>query len=295
MAEAAKQLTSLEKEDLRILMAIERGMRRSEYVTPSNIKFYARYPMEETLFRVKKVHKQNLIMRDSSFSKSEVGYTLNSIGYDVLALHTLVQRDIISQLGPILGKGKESDVYSCMDDNGNIMALKIYRMGRTSFKNIKKLRDFVGERSHLSWLYVNRLAAKREFEALTKIYRPKRKTPKPIAFNRHIVVMSYLKGKELAYFQQIKKPEKVFNKIIKQMKWVYQNANMIHGDLGEFNIVLDERGEILIIDWLQWVPSEHPNAKALLERDITNVSIFFKKKYNIESNPQAIVNSFLAK
>ena len=36
---AAKLLTKLEKEDLRILMAIELGMKRSEYVTVNNIKF----------------------------------------------------------------------------------------------------------------------------------------------------------------------------------------------------------------------------------------------------------------
>ena len=291
MAEAAKLLPDMEKEDLRILMAIEIGMRRSEYVTVNNVKFYSRYPMEETLFRLKKVHKLNLIIRDSS--RSEIAYTLNSTGYDILALHTLVERNIISQLGPLIGKGKESDVYGCMDDNKNIFALKIYRIGRTSFKNIKKLRDFQGERKHISWLYVNRLAAKKEFEALGEIYKLKLNTPKPIGFNRHIIVMTYLRGKELAYSPNIKKPNKIFNRIIKQMKIIYQKANMIHGDLGEFNIVLDPKDNILIIDWLQWIPSDHPNAQSILERDITNLSNFFKKKYNIESDPNEIINSFL--
>ncbi|MFX1407210.1 MAG: RIO1 family regulatory kinase/ATPase [Promethearchaeota archaeon] len=289
MTEAAKILPTLEKEDLRILMAIEVGMKRSEYVKLHDIKFYARYPMEETLFRLKRVHKNDLIIRETSF---EVGYTLNSIGYDVLALHSLVERSIISQLGPLIGKGKESDVYSCMDDNQNIYALKIYRIGRTSFKNIKRLRSFVGERTHLSWLYVNRLAAKKEFNALKRIYKLKLNTPKPIAFNRHAIVMSYLRGKELAHFVDIKYPEKIFNKIIKQMKQIFQKAKMIHGDLGEFNIILDEKGNILIIDWLQWVPSNHPNARSLLERDINNICNYFYKKYNIDSKPKEIIKNF---
>ena len=289
MTEAAKILPTLEKEDLRILMAIEIGMKRSEYVKLNDIKFYARYPMEETLFRLKRVHKNDLIIRETSF---DVGYTLNSIGYDILALHNLVERNIISQLGPLIGQGKESDVYGCMDDNRNVYALKIYRIGRTSFKNIKRFRSFVGERTHLSWLYVNRLAAKKEFNALKRIYKLKLNTPKPIAFNRHAIVMSYLRGKELAHFVDIKYPEKIFNKIIKQVKEVFQKAKMIHGDLGEFNIVLDEKGNILIIDWLQWVPSNHPNARSLLERDINNICNYFYKKYNIESNPQEIINNF---
>lgn len=290
MAEAAKILPKMEKEDLRILMAIEIGMKRSEYVTVSNIKFYSRYQMEEALFRLKRVHKWNLTIRDSS--KTQVAYTLNSIGYDVLALHTLVEKKVISQLGPIIGKGKESDVYGCMDDENNIFALKIYRIGRTSFKNIKNLRSFQGERKHISWLYVNRLAAKKEFEALGEIYKLKLNTPKPIGFNRHMIVMSYLRGRELAYSQTIKNPSKVFNRIIKQIKIVYQKANMIHGDLGEFNIVLDHKDNILIIDWLQWIPSDHPNANSILERDIENVCFFFKKKYHVESNPHEIIQSF---
>lgn len=288
--ESANLLTRVEKEDLRILMAIEIGMKRSEYVTITNIKFFSRYKIEETLYRLNRVHKLDLIVRDSS--KYEVAYTLNSKAYDLLALHALIEKNIISQLGPLIGKGKESDVYSCMDDEQNIYAAKFYRIGRTSFKNIKRLRDFIGERGHLSWLYVNRLAAKKEYDALEKIFKYKLNTPKPIAYNRNIVIMSYLRGKELVYYKTIKNPEKIFNKIIKQLKVIYQKGNMIHGDLGEFNIVLDEKGHILIIDWLQWVSKDHPNAISLLTRDITNVCNFFKKKYNVQSNVNEILESF---
>ena len=288
--QVANLLTKLEKEDLRILMAIEIGMKRSEFVTINNIKFYSRYKMEETLFRLKKVHKLDLIIRDAS--KHEIAYTLNSKAYDLLALHTLVQQNIISQLGPPIGKGKESDVYSCMDDDKNIYAAKFYRMGRTSFKSIKQLRDIIGNRGHLSWLYVNRLAAKKEYEALEEIYKLKLNTPKPIGYNRHIIIMSYLRGKELVYYKSIKKPLKIFNRIIKQYKVIYKKVNMIHGDLGEFNIVLDKKGNILIIDWLQWVPADHPNANSLLERDVENICNYFRKKYKIESNVEEILQSF---
>lgn len=293
MGKAAKLLTKLDKEDLRILMAIEIGMKRSEYVTVNNIRFYSRYPMEETLFRLKKVHKADLIIRNTS--QYDISYTLNSIGYDILALHTLVEKNIISQLGPLVGKGKESDVYSCMDDDENIYVLKIYRMGRTSFKNIKKFRDLIGKRTHLSWLYVNRLAAKKEYEALKIVYTLKLNTPKPIGYNRHIVAMEYLRGKELAYFKDINKPAKLFNKIIRQVRIIYQKLGMIHGDLGEFNIIVDEKGHILIIDWVQWVPDSHPNAKQLLRRDIENVCNYFKKKFNIESSVDEILSSFYKK
>lgn len=293
MAEAAKHILNIEKEDLRILMAIEIGMKRSEYVTVSNIKFYARYPLEETRYRLKKVHKIGMVMRNAS--SYEMGYTLNSMGYDILALHTLVKRGKISQLGPLIGRGKESDVYSCMDDNGNIYALKIYRMGRTSFKSIRKTRNIIKNRKHLSWLYVNRLAARREFEALKKIYTLKLNTPKPITFNRHIVVMSYLRGKELAYSKNISNPRKIFKRIIKQIKIIYEKIGIIHGDLGEFNIVIDENENILIIDWIQWVSKNHPNAKKILERDLSNLCEYFKKKFKIYFDKEAILMDFYKK
>ena len=268
-------------------------MKRSEYVKVSDIKFYSRYKIEETLYRLKKVHKFDLIIRDSS--TSEIGYTLNSVGYDLLALHTLVEKDIIGQLGPLIGQGKESDVYSCMDDEENIYALKIYRIGRTSFKNIKKYRSIIGERGHFSWLYVNRLAAKKEYEALKKIYNLNLNTPKPIGYNRHIIVMEYLRGKELVYYKEIDDPQYIFDEIINQVRIIYQKADMIHGDLGEFNIILDEIGNILIIDWMQWIPREHPNAHKILKRDIENICVYFEKKYNLKSNIEEIVSSFYQK
>lgn len=271
-------------------MAIEIGMKRSEYVKVNDIRFYSRYPIEETMYRLNRVHKFDLIIRNNS--KHDIGYTLNSKAYDLLALRALVEKGLIAQLGPLLGKGKESDVYSCMDEDQNIYALKLYRMGRTSFKNIKRLRDLVGNRTHLSWLYVNRLAARREYQALSNIYTLNLNTPRPIAYNRHALLMEYLRGKELVYYEDIDDPQYIFEQIIDQVYVIFKQGKLIHGDLGEFNIVLDQEGNILIIDWLQSVPNDHPNARSLLERDIQNVSTYFRRKFKIDSDAKEIVNSF---
>ncbi|MGV9199196.1 MAG: RIO1 family regulatory kinase/ATPase [Promethearchaeia archaeon] len=288
--EAAKIIPDLEKEDFRILMAIELGMKRSEYVSVGNIRFYSRYPMEETQYRLDKVHKLELIYRTSS--QYERAYTLNSTGYDVLALHALVEKGIITQLGPALGKGKESDVYSCMDDDDNIYALKIYRMGRTSFKKIRNLRDLIGDRQHTSWLYVNRLAARREFEILKKLEQLNVKTPKPIGYNRHIFVMEYLRGKELTYYKDIDDPEFLFEIIIQEMKEIYQELDLIHGDFGEFNVIVEPEGDILIIDWLQAVSTNHPNADGLLKRDLNNICSYFEQKYGVKCSTAELVREF---
>jgi len=46
----------------------------------------------------------------------------------------------------------------CSDD-GEIFALKLHRLGRTSFRAVKSKRDYLGKRSSFSWLYLSRLAA----------------------------------------------------------------------------------------------------------------------------------------
>jgi RIO kinase 2 len=42
-----------------------------------------------------------------------------------------------------------------------------------------------------------------------------------------------------------------------------------------------EDDRCVIIDWPQWVETNHPNAGAILERDIDNILAYFKRKYNV--------------
>jgi RIO kinase 2 len=289
---AAELLPKLEKEDFKILKAIEFGMKKSNFVKISDIKFYARYEMEETQYRLDRIHKFGLTIRNAT--GSQMAYKLNSFGYDVLALKNFVKQDIISKLGPELGKGKESDVYSCIDDEENIYALKIYRIGRVSFKNVKLYRDLIGDRAHFNWLHVNRLAAKKEYKNLQTLSQYDLKTPTPIAQNRHMIVMEYLRGKELATFKDINYPLYIFEEIIDQMKLIYEEARLIHADMGEFNVISDQEGNILLIDWLQAVSADHPNAHLFLKRDIENICNYFRRKFQIECNTEEILEEFLA-
>lgn len=44
------------------------------------------------------------------------------------------------------------------NDAGEVFALKLHRLGRTSFRAVKNKRDYVGNRSSYSWLYLSRCA-----------------------------------------------------------------------------------------------------------------------------------------
>jgi RIO kinase 2 len=51
----------------------------------------------------------------------------------------------------------------CALPQGEVFALKLHRLGRTSFRDVKSKRDYLGKRNSYSWLYLSRLAALKEF------------------------------------------------------------------------------------------------------------------------------------
>ena len=55
------------------------------------------------------------------------GYRLSYLGFDIIALRTLLARGVIASVGAQIGVGKESDVFEAMDENGNEIVIKIHR------------------------------------------------------------------------------------------------------------------------------------------------------------------------
>jgi RIO kinase 2 len=81
------------------------------------------------LLRYKLVAHQNLEYN---------GYRLSYLGYDILALHTLCSRGTIASVGSQIGVGKESDIFEAQDADGNEVVVKIHRLGRTSFRAVRR-------------------------------------------------------------------------------------------------------------------------------------------------------------
>lgn len=122
------------------------------------------------------------------------GYRLTNTGYDYLALKSLTLRNSLSSFGQQIGIGKESNIYVVADDDGTPLCLKLHRLGRTCFRNIKEKRDYHGKRHNASWLYLSRISATREFAYMQALYDRGFPVPKPIDFNRHCVVMELVNG-----------------------------------------------------------------------------------------------------
>ena len=276
---AVKTLSQLEPEDFRVLMIIEVDMSRHRYVPEDDILRLSGFSRKQIKYRLDRLSKFGLIYR---WVGSYIGYALSTAGYDCLAMNALVKADVIEAFGKPLGVGKESDVFDALTPNGRRVAVKFHRLGRISFRQTRRLRGYIADRRHISWLYQSRLAAEREFEALKMVYPEGVSVPEPIGHNRHVVVMGFIEGAELYRVPEVPNPDAVLDEILENVRIAYKKAGVIHADLSEFNVVLNPDFHILIIDWPQFVTVDHPNAEALLKRDVKNILTFFKKRFNVK-------------
>ena len=64
--------------------------------------------------------------------------------------------------------------------------------------------------------------------------------------------------------------------ILEEMKKI-RESGLVHADLSEYNILVKDSKPV-IIDVGQAVLQTHPRAKEFLERDLKNISTFFRKK-----------------
>ncbi|KAL0755770.1 hypothetical protein Bca101_093438 [Brassica carinata] len=156
------------------------------------------------------------------------GFRLTYLGYDFLAIKTLVNRGVFTGVGRQIGVGKESDIFEVAQEDGTILAMKLHRLGRTSFRAVKSKRDYLRHRSSFSWLYLSRLAALKEF-AFMKV-------------------------------NQLQNPETIFEKIIGIVVRLAEHG-LIHCDFNEFNIMIDDEEKITMIDFPQMVSVSHQNAQ----------------------------------
>jgi RIO kinase 2 len=272
MVVAAERIRTLNKYEKSILNALERGMKRFAWMPLEQIKVATGLSESEINYRLSRLIDWGMVR----FNPVPYdGYALVFGGYDTLALMALTRDGTISALGSKIGEGKESVVYEALGLGP--VAIKLHRVGQRSFTSPRLNRDYMPEEGHCPWLIASRRSAEREYQALTKLH-PKVSVPLPIGQNRHAVVMALINGPNLNHCR-LEEPEEVLDEILTNAGRAYQEG-IIHADLSEYNILMDE-GKCVLIDWPQWVGTSHQNAQSILERDIDNVLSFFKRKYNL--------------
>lgn len=271
--QAIKIFRQLRENDFKMLATLERLSRRYEYVPVDKLPRVSDFTIEDAHYLLSRLNKFKLVARRSI---DYIGYCLLPAGWDALAIRKLVDDGILEAFGKPLGIGKEADIYDALTPSGEKVAVKFNRLGRTSFTKVKRVRPYAFESS---WIYASQAAAKLEFEVLRKLY-PTVSVPRPIAKDRHVLVMGLVDGVELANVAYITEPEIVLDDIIENIRRAYQ-LGIVHADLSEHNILIKPDGTVLIIDWPQWVPTGHRNSFELLERDVSKVLKFFRRKFGL--------------
>jgi len=266
------------KDEFRVLTAVEMAMKNHEFAPVPLIESIAKgnrgliYKILQSLLRNK------LVAHDG---KQYDGYRLTYHGYDYLAIRALVARGTVTGVGRRLGVGKESDVHFGQGADEQLLAIKLHRLGRISFRNIKEKRDYLKHRQHASWMYMARLAAVKEFAYMKALMDEGFPVPVPIDQNRHVVVMSYLDAVPLYRIRSLKHPYAVLERLMRLLVRLAR-AGIIHGDFNEFNLMVDGDEKVTLIDFPQIVHVGHENAAEFFDRDAQCVCDFFRKRLNIE-------------
>uniref|UniRef100_A0A0D9V8S0 Serine/threonine-protein kinase RIO2 n=1 Tax=Leersia perrieri TaxID=77586 RepID=A0A0D9V8S0_9ORYZ len=272
-------LRYLSKDDFRVLTAVEMGMRNHEIVPAELVDRIAGLKHGGTYKVLRNLLKNKLVHHDAT---KYDGYRLTYLGYDFLAIKTLVNRGVFASVGRQIGVGKESDIFEVATEDGTVLAMKLHRLGRTSFRAVKSKRDYLQHRRSFNWLYLSRLAALKEFAFMKALGDHGFPVPTAVDCNRHCVIMSLVQGYPLVQVKELQNPDDVFDTILGLVVRLAEHG-LIHCDFNEFNIMIDDEEKITMIDFPQMVSVSHRNAQMFFDRDIECIYKFFRKRFHLSS------------
>ncbi len=277
----------IDKDHVAVLRVIEGLHRRYEYVPFDEVTSKLPFSPKTTRFLISELNKMEYA---SFFTHRDTGTAVKvtETGFDVLSLWDFKKHSVITNIGSVVGTGKESVIISAETKNG-FAAVKMHRYNQKEFVNIKrsfswtaikKVIEDLGIKEHE--INVPRAKAQTEFRALRGLHGTI-PVPEPYGINRHAVCMQFIGKKSLPAKIMakvvLKEPKDVLDLIIED----YEKAakKWIHGDFSEFNIMVTDDGELYYIDWSQAVPKDYENADKMKERDLDNINKYFKKRYRI--------------
>ncbi|KAJ1948359.1 Serine/threonine-protein kinase rio2 [Linderina macrospora] len=276
----AKALRYMSSDDFRVLTAIEVGSRNHDIVPTPIIAQLSHIRGGGVNRHISDLVKRKLIASETN--SKYIGYKLIYAGYDYLALRTLSKRGTVTSVGNQIGVGKESDIFVVAGEDEEQVVLKVHRLGRQSFRNVKNKRDYFRQDQSPSWMYMSRLSAMKEFAFMKVLHEHGFPVPRPVDQNRHVVVMGLVDAFPLRQITEVGEPGKLYSTLMDLIVRLAKHG-LIHGDFNEFNILLQENGEPVLIDFPQMVSTSHPNAEYYFNRDVDCIRTFFKRRFGYES------------
>ncbi len=193
----------------------------------------------------------------------------------------LMRRRVIDELYGAVAQGKEGKVFLAKSPKGEFLAVKIFYVTTAEFIRGRYkyiLGDPRFERiSRNPWKLIIAWTQK-EFRNLKIAYEAGVRVPKPIAVYENVLVMEFIgrDGKPAPLIKDAppEDPDKAYWTIIEYVWRAWCKGKIVHADLSEYNVMNNE-GELVIIDWGSAVKASHPLAVEFLKRDIQNITRYF--------------------
>lgn len=231
-------LETISPRHLRVLQAVEQGMRNHAFVPLALLARIAALPSLPAFLA--DLHRLKLVVR-----RNRAEYALTYLGYDYLALAVLRRRALFEVVGTRVGVGKEADVYVALDQGaGRCYAVKFHKLGLSSFKTAKTKRGYLAGRRSASWMYMSRLSALREFGYLVALHNSGYPCPAPVSLNRHCVVMGFVAGAKMCVLRGLDAAQ------ARELGWAVWGLQaellrrgVVHGDLNEYNVIVQIKPE----------------------------------------------------
>ncbi|MBQ03991.1 serine/threonine protein kinase [Candidatus Bathyarchaeota archaeon] len=224
--------------------------------------------------------------RDRMLTKRQEDYKVIEEVFDLLTVEgidKLMRRGTIKDIEGVIKAGKEARVYWGIDPEDNEIAIKIYYTTTADFRK-GMLKYIEGDRRFKRVKRTPRglvyAWTQKEFKNLQLAEKAGVNSPKPKAFNRNILVMSFIgeDGVPAPLLREIapEDPNTFYLKLLAEAKLLYTKAGVVHGDLSEYNIMIWKEAPI-IFDVSQALLIEHALAEPLLKRDISNINTYFNR------------------
>ncbi|MCL2510031.1 MAG: serine protein kinase RIO [Methanomassiliicoccaceae archaeon] len=216
----------------------------------------------------------------------------------LMTIYDLMKGGYIDTVRYPISTGKEGNVFYALDEDGEPLALKIFRTSTSTFKNVARyiegdprFKGVVGNRWKLIYAWTNK-----EFKNLQRYADAGLPVPEPITFDKNCLLMEYI-GDENGPAPQLKDvkledPTDMYDEVLSFIIDGWKDAHLVHGDLSEYNVLVWD-GQPIMIDCGQAMTNDFFNAKDLLKRDIGNVNRFFKNKGADIIEPEKILDEIL--
>jgi RIO kinase 1 len=204
----------------------------------------------------------------------------------------LISDRVIDILDFPISTGKEGNVFRGITPDKKLVAIKVYRISTSTFKHISKyilgdprFKSLSKNRRDIIYAWT-----KKEFKNLQRAINVNIDAPRPIKSINNVLIMEYLGSTStpapLMKDIVLKDPQKTFDIIIDFISKLYKKAELVHGDISAFNIII-HKNKPYIIDFGQGVLIEHPNSLEFLKRDVHNIVSYFKR-LNVHSDENEI-------